>query len=77
MSVTPLDWANWYGHFQVVRLLTSRGALVNHRDKVRQLLILGVHVQQGLQYLVCKSVSVFVCLSVTTFSASTLNKGRK
>ena len=39
------------------------------------LLTLGAHAQRGLQYLV--GVCVCVCLSVTTFSATTHNKAAK
>ena len=39
----------------------------------QSLLTLGAHAQRGLQYLVCVSV----CLSVTTFSATTRNKPAK
>ncbi|CAI8017131.1 Ankyrin repeat domain-containing protein 23, partial [Geodia barretti] len=36
LSQTPLEWASRYGHLQVVRLLISRGAQLNHQDEVRQ-----------------------------------------
>jgi hypothetical protein len=40
-------------------------------------LILSVHAQRGLRYLVCKCVRVHVRLSVTTFSATTCNETKK
>ena len=43
------------------------------RQPKRALLTLGAHVQRGLLYLVRK----FVCLSVTTFSATTRNETTK
>ena len=39
MSRTPLYWTSRCGHLQVVRLLTSRGARLNHRSDVRQILL--------------------------------------
>ena len=61
-----------YGSRKKVNQLHS---VISNRDinlsARRLLLTLGAHAQRGLQYLVCVSVCLFVCLSVDDYSRTT------